>query len=421
MKRAVSFVLLCALALGLLPGCAGETGKKLTARPEACTAPPIAPQADAPAADTAGLSGFGLELLKEARRQEGGQVLLSPLSVLLALSMAANGAEGETLAQLESVLAGGASLEELNAACARLIAAYQSPGGSTRCSIANSVWLDPAGAVSDEFVGRCIGTFSAQAFRMSLSDQAVVPALNGWVSEHTGGLIPKIVDEPFDGAAALLVNALYLKNTWASEFDPNDTRERTFRHRDGREERMDFLGKHDVYLSYLRGEGAQGVLLPYDDGRLGFFALMPELYPDAPELEQWLEGLDGEALAGLLSGARDALFLSLRLPKFQAEWNGGLSDVLVSLGLDLAFDRELADFSRLGDHPEGYYISQVIHAARLEVNEKGTEAAAATVVEIAPGGAPAPPDGITLIFDRPFLYGIVDLETGFPLFLGTFE
>ena len=133
-----------------------------------------------------------------------------------------------------------------------------------------------------------------------------------------------------------------------------------------------------------------------------------------------LSSLTGEGLSALLSGREETFFLRLSLPKFEQEWSGELKDALAALGLTDAFDPDLADFSLLGDDPRGYYLSQVIHAARIEVNEEGTEAAAATVVAAASGAVP-PQEGVTLIFDRPFLYGIVDLQNGVPLFLGTFE
>ena len=121
-----------------------------------------------------------------------------------------------------------------------------------------------------------------------------------------------------------------------------------------------------------------------------------------------------------MTGAEDTYFLDLGLPKFEQEWNGQLGDALKAMGLDQAFVPGLADFSALGDNPEGYFISQVIQATKIAVNEDGTEAAAATIVEVAGTGMP-PEDGVRLVFDRPFLYGIVDLQTGLPLFLGTFE
>ena len=422
MKRALALALALTLALAL-PGCgtAAADYTVLTADPvsaayDGSTEPP----------QTA-LAGFGLDLLRGTRDQTGEPALVSPLSAALALSMAANGADGDTLAQMEAVLSGGAGLDVLNALCQDLTADYQNLGGSTQCSIANSLWVDPEGMIREDFIGRCGGIFDAQVIQAQLSDPGIVPALNGWVSDHTDGMIPEIASEPFpEEAAALLVNALYLNNTWAAEFDPNQTMERTFTHGDGAEERMDFLRHFDRSLPYLETADSVGALLPYDDGRLAFFALMPRLYPDSPDFEAWLAGLDGAELGRLVRDSRDRadFFLRLSLPKFESEWKGELKDVLTALGLELAFDDTgLADFSLLGDNPYGYYLSQVIHATKLEVNEEGTKAAAATVVE-APAGSAAPleePQGIELDFDRPFLYGIVDLENGVPLFLGTFE
>ena len=422
MKRALALILALTLALAL-PGCgqAAADYTQLTAAPIAVTY-----EGSTEPAQTA-LAGFGLDLLRGTRDQTGEPALVSPLSAALALSMAANGADGDTLEQFEAVLSGGAGLDVLNALCQELTADYQSLGGSTECSIANSLWVDPEGMIREDFIGRCGGIFDAQVIQAQLSDPGIVPALNGWVSDHTDGMIPEIVSEPFpEEAAALLVNALYLKNTWAAEFDPNQTMERTFTHGDGAEERIDFLRHFDRSLPYLETADSVGALLPYDDGRLAFFALMPRLYPDSPDFEAWLAGLDGAELGRLVRDSRDRsdFFLRLSLPKFESEWKGELKDVLTALGLELAFDDTgLADFSLLGDNPYGYYLSQVIHATKLEVNEEGTRAAAATVVE-APAGSAAPleePQGIELDFDRPFLYGIVDLENGVPLFLGTFE
>ena len=422
MKRALALALALTLALAL-PGC-GTAAADYTV----LTAEPVSAAYDGSTepAQTA-LAGFGLDLLRGIRDQTGEPALVSPLSAALALSMAANGAGGDTLEQFEAVLSGGAGLDALNALCQDLTADYQSLGGSTECSIANSLWVDPEGGIYEDFIGRCTGIFDAQVIQAQLSDPGIVPALNGWVSDHTGGMIPEIVSEPFpEEAAALLVNALYLKNTWAAEFDPVQTMERTFTHGDGAEERIDFLRHFDRSLPYLETADSVGALLPYDDGRLAFFALMPRLYPDSPDFEAWLAGLDGAELGRLVRDSRDRsdFFLRLSLPKFESEWKGELKDVLTALGLELAFDDTgLADFSLLGDNPYGYYLSQVIHATKLEVNEEGTKAAAATVVE-APAGSAAPleePQGIELDFDRPFLYGIVDLENGVPLFLGTFE
>ena len=416
MKRTLALLLACVLGLSALSGCAPASAAKELTAPKLSTTP-----ADSEEVNQA-LSAFGLELLRLARDGGKSSVLVSPLSVALALSMAANGAEGETLAQFQEVLGGGTDLVELNEACAQLMVDYQNLAGSTKCSIANSLWVDPEGQIKDEFIGKCRGIFDAQVFAAELSAPGIVKDLNGWVSKHTNKLIPEIINEPFDeDAALLLANALYLKNKWLSEFDPLSTHERDFRHEDGSSTRMDFLSKHNATLSYLQGKGGQGVVLPYDDGRLAFVAILPDLYPDSPDLGQWLNNLEGNSLSQLIINREDALFLSFAMPKFSAEWKGNLEDILPELGLEDAFDVARADFSSLGENPYGYYIDKAVHAAKIEVNEKGTEAAAATVVAANGGAAPPPLEGITLVLDRPFLYGIVDLYTGVPLFLGTYE
>ncbi len=428
MKRTLSLLLACALGLGLLSGCAQASAAKELTAPKLSVTPSNSEEVNG------ALAGFGLELLKKSRDANGEtamnsdmdhmpfSTLVSPLSVALALSMTANGAAGNTLAQFQDVLGGGVDLVELNTACAQLMADYQGLGGSTKCAIANSLWVDPEGQIKDEFIGQCRGIYDAQVFSAQLSEPGIVKDLNSWVSQHTNKMIPEIIDQPFpEETACLLVNALYLKNSWLSEFDPLSTHTMDFHHAGGPDSQVEYLRKFDTQLSYLQGKGAQGVVLPYDDGRLAFVAILPDLYPDSPDFGQWLNNLEGNSLSQLINNREDAIFLSFAMPKFSAEWKGNLEDTLPLLGLEDAFVPGAADFSSLGDSPEGYYISQVIHATKIEVNEKGTEAAAATVVAAESGAAAPPQEGITLILDRPFLYGIVDLYTGVPLFLGTYE
>lgn len=425
MKRTLSLLLACALGLSLLSGCSrASVAKELTATPIKFTdADMMAHGGDARTVHAA-LAGFGLELLQKTRDTEKKSVFVSPLSVALALSMTANGADGDTLAQFEELLGDGVSVESVNVACRGLMTVYQNLTGSTKYSIANSLWVDPDGQIKDDFVGKCRGVFDAQVFQGELSDTAIVDDLNGWVSEHTNKMIPSIINEPFsEDTALLLVNALYLKNKWLHEFDPLATHEMDFHHGDGSDSRVDFLSKGYTDLSYLQGEGAQGAVLPYDDGRLAFFALLPDVNTDAAYLSfgEWLNTLDGDSLSRLIDAREDALFLHFAMPKFTAKWSGDLTGILPEMGLEDAFVPGTANFSKMGDNPEGYFISKVIHAAKIEVNEKGTEATAATVVAANGGSAAPEPEGITLVLDRPFLYGIIDLQTNVPLFLGTYE
>ena len=443
MKRTLTLLLACALGFSLLAGCSGKSDPTRGPGDGSFAPPPREPFADlvsqaflrasSPRVEGA-LASFGLELLKQTRAANAEKAmasewdhvpfstLVSPFSVAMALSMTANGADGETLAQFQEVLGGGADTDEINAAWAQLVGDYHALGGSTQFNIANSLWKDSDGGIYEAFASKCQGGYGAQVYEADLSDPGIVDDLNGWVSEHTNKMIPSIIDQPFpEDTACLLVNALYLKNKWAKEFDPFATREMDFHYGNGSVGQVDFLQHFDTELSCMQGEGAQGAVLPYDDGRLAFFALLPDLYPDSPDFGDWLNTLDGNSLSRLLDAREDATFLRFAMPKFKADWLGNLEEILPGLGLTDTFLPGTADFSKMGDNPEGYYISQVVHAAKIEVNEKGTEAAAATVVSMDPGSPPPPEDGITLVLDRPFLYGIVDLDTGVPLFLGTYE
>ncbi|MFQ9918958.1 MAG: serpin family protein [Flavonifractor plautii] len=397
------------LVPALLAGCAAPAGVTDLSRQFEAGAP-APPEAD-PAADAA-IGTLGAELLRAAR-EPGENTLLSPLSVALALSMTANGAAEDTLAEFEALL--GADVAALNANAASLLADYAALGE-----------LHGVLHRRQPVAGRAAG--GQRIISLPVYGVLWGPALSGRSGyrrgppggeqlggEVTRGLIPEVLAEtPAPETVLLLVNALYLKNAWASEFDPLDTRPGDFTAADGSEAETDFLSNGLRAEQYFAAEGAAGVVLPYDDGRLGFLAVLPD-----GELDAWLETLDGDTLPALLAAAEEERVL-LRLPKFEAEWGGELKELLAELGLETAFDPAQADFSALGTAPDGpLYVSSVVHKARIEVNEKGTEAAAATVAGL--NGAAAPTDYRELVLDRPFCYAVVDLERGVPLFLGTFE
>ena len=405
------------LPLALLAGCGGPSSA-----PRVAGAVDLTPKNEAgdkgefqanPQADAA-LGDLGANLLR-AVRQPGENTLLSPLSVALALSMTANGAAGDTREEFEALL--GADVDALNENAASLLADYLAPEGSTQSAIANSLWVDEGLTANDLFLERCAAFYEAGVYQTDLDTQGAVDGVNDWIGQVTRGMIPQMLQQPpSEDTALLLVNALWLKTAWAEEFDPNDTHTRPFTAADGTVTDTHFLSNGIRTELYFRTAEAAGVVLPYDDGRLAFVAVLPE-----GELDGWLEGLDGETFSALMEGAEEAT-VSLCLPKFEAEWGGSLSDALKDLGLDTAFDPGRADFSALGTTAEGLplFVSSVDHRAKIEVNEEGTEAAAATVVAM-PAGAEAPSERVELIFDRPFCYAVVDRERGVPLFLGTFE
>ena len=415
MKRKLLALL---LPLALLAGCGANPSA-----PRVAGAVSLIPEHEAgdkgdfqarPQADAA-IGNLGARLLRAVRRP-GENTLLSPLSVTLALSMTVNGAAGDTREEFETLL--GADVDALNENAASLLADYLALEGSTQSAIANSLWVDEMLTANDLFLERCAAFYEAGVYQADLGAEGTRNAVNDWIDQVTRGMIPQMLQKPLaEDTALLLVNALWLKTAWAEEFDPNDTDTHPFTAADGTVTDTDFLSNGVRTEGYFRTETAAGVVLPYDDGRLAFVAILPD-----GGLDGWLEELDGETFSHLLDSAKDTL-VYLRMPKFEAEWGGSLSDALKDLGLESAFDPGQADFSALGSVEGGapLFVGSVDHRAKIQVNEKGTEAAAATVVAVPAGAEAEPMDPVELCLDRPFCYAVVDLERGVPLFLGTFE
>lgn len=410
------------LALSLLAGCAGAG---ILAPVQSSVKPLPVPQGTLPPVEALetlspdvleGYGRFSLELLRRTR-SEGENITVSPLSVALALGMTANGAAEETLAEFETLF--GLDRDELNALCARFMADYAQLGGSTEATLVNSLWADPELTLANGFVLRCQETYGAQLFQQDLQAPATVEAVNRWVSEATRGLIPSVVDRFSDEAVLALINAIYLKNKFETPFEtPTRDWEMDFTAQDGTVTHPKGMSNGTRNEQYISGGHGQGVVLPYDDGRLGLLLMLPE---EGVSLTDYLAGWEPDTVSSLLTSRRETL-VSLTCPKFKTEWSGSLNDSLQAMGLSRAFDPQEADFSAMGSADENpLYIGDVIHKTAFEINEKGTEAAAVTAVIMEPTAAMPPQDLIYLRFDRPFVYGIVDLETGTPLFLGTME
>lgn len=411
MERLLSLLLL----LVMLVGCAGERAPE----PEPIQAQPVAvdlaPAQRTVETDTA-YGDFALRLLR-AGRTEGENTLMSPLSVTLALGMTAQGAEGETAGEFSRLF--GMDQGKLAVYCRALMEDYSKLGGSTQANVFNSLWCDPDTTLEDVFIETCRSYFGAELFHADLQSPETVRTVNSWVNDATRGMIPSVVDGFDEDAALALINAVYFKNQFQHPFE-TPTHEWTldFHNADGtvaQPQGMSNGTRDEVYLSH---DGGQGVLLPYDDGRLGLLLMLPD---EGVSLTDYLATWDGATVKTLLDGQVETR-VRLTVPKFKAEWSGSLKEGLAALGLADAFDPDAADFNGMG-HRKGdpLYIGDVIHKTAFEVNEKGTEAAAVTAVIMEAASDMSPEDLVVLRFDRPFVYGIVDLENGAPLFLGTLE
>lgn len=351
------------------------------------------------------VTGFGAKLLQNEMQEENP--LVSPLSVASALSMTANGAVGETKTQMEQTL--GAGTGNLNAYFSVLQASL---GNDKQLKAANSIWMKDSGTlhVEDAFLQQNADSYAAEIYSAPFDDSTKT-AINDWVSKHTDKMIPKILDEIPSDAVMYLVSALAFDAKWDRPFKSYEVWDGAFTARNGQEQTGDFL--HGAVGQYLSDEHAEGFLKPYADGKYAFAALLPD---ETTNIENYVNQLTGERLHAILASPIDES-VEIALPKFKAEFSAELSENLKALGMTDAFDGANADFTAFGTSDEGnIYISRVLHKTFIQVDEEGTKAAAATAVEATTESAALYPHSVLL--NRPFVYMIVDLETGLPIFLG---
>ena len=404
MKRTMALFL--SLLLLLLTACGGPSYQAGELKGDPSAVPAVPAEMDLNGAADA-VTGFAVELLRQT--DTGGSTPLSPVSVVYALAMTANGAAGETLTQMESVL--GLPLEELNA-CLRAYADQLPAEDGGRCSLANSIWLrDQADrlTVEQSFLDAAAAYYDASVFRAPF-DESTLRDINAWVSDHTGGLIPSIVEEIPESAVIYLINALAFEGEWEDIYREDQVHDGTFTTEDGREQPAELM--YGAETAYLEDDLAAGFLKYYQGQNYAFAALLPN---EGVSLDDYLSSLTGERLRDLLTHPQDTV-VQTAIPKFTAETTVELNDALSALGMADAFDVGLADFSAMGASTDGpLYISRVLHKTHLTLDERGTRAGAATAVQM--DGSTADP--LSVYLTRPFLYVLMDCEAGLPLFIGT--
>lgn len=390
--------------------------------------------ADAPAAVTESveilqedinmLNGFSYRLFEQAVKSGEENPVISPVSAYIALGMVQNGALGDTLKELEDNLGETAVVNSL---AERFFAFAESIGGSTQLNIANSVWTDKRMSVNEEFLGIVKTSYDSEVFSATLPTEETKNAVNSWISDKTNELIPQFLDEaPDDDAVMLLINTLYMNAAWQDEFDPSDTYMREFALESGEKVQTDFLNSDEMLRKYIKTENAEGVILPYDDGELSFVALKPT---DGTSISDFACSLANgcrpddatkDFMYGDLStyiGKAEDTKIILSMPKFETSFTLEMNDVLKALGIEKAFDGETAELSGLGTADGNLYINKVLQKVKIKVNEKGTEAAAVTEIEVNGESAPMYENPIYLTFDSPYVYAVVD-KNNTPLFMG---
>ncbi len=359
-----------------------------------------------------GYNEFGFRLLARLGAQTPGKnILLSPASVALALAMTANGAKGETQREILAGLgADKLELDALNETNGALLSSLLSLDPRTELALVNSLWAAQSVPFKADFGSRNRSHYRAEITNVDFQDRTTCGRINAWVKERTNGKIDNLV-KPEDctrDTLLMLLNAIYFKGAWANPFDPAATRPGPFTLANGKRKQVSMMHRSGRQM-FFEDRSFQAVSIPYGKGEISFDILLPK---ERGPLLEMLKGIDAKSWAKTISRFAETN-IDLSLPRWKLEEEAELNQPLGDLGMKLAFTGK-ADFSAMTD--EQAAISVVRHKSFLEVNEEGTEAAAATAVSMVRMAAfYAKP---TVNVDHPFLCAIRHNSSGLLLFLG---
>lgn len=355
---------------------------------------------------------FGFQLFREVVAESAEpNVFISPLSVSLALGMAYNGAAGTTETAMRQTLGfDQLTLSEINDAYRGLIDQLRVLDPKVKMEIANSVWYRDGFSVDSDFIQRNQTFFDAEVQGLDFAAPGAAGTINDWVADKTHNKITEIVDDPIGQELVMfLINAVYFKGTWTTEFDPADTTQQSFTTDTAGTVQVPMMNLHSD-LSCLDTQDFQLVDLPYGDGYFRMAVILPRPGVDVDSVATQMDGTTWAGWMGQLTEQE----ADLSMPRFELEYETSLAESLKALGMGVAFDGSQADFSGINPTAD-LYISDVKHKTYVKVDEEGTEAAAVTSVEF---GVTSVPSYFTMVVNRPFLVVIHDTHTQTMLFMG---
>lgn len=355
---------------------------------------------------------FFANVFNEEAADKDDNFMVSPLSLSMALAMTWNGADVETKQAMQKVLRlDGYSDEEVNEYYKKLREALLKTDPSTKLAIANSIWTNKNVVIDSDFIKVNQDYFNSVVKSVDFADSKTVNELNQWAAENTNNLIDHVIDETDPMALMYLMNAIYFKGVWTSEFDAKNTTKKPFFYMNGKSKNVDMMHQKTDF-NYTENQLLQMVELPYGNQAFSMLVLLPK---EGKMLADIISDLQkGDSWTALASGLRKS-DVDLYLPKFKTEYSKRLNDALINMGMGIAFDPSRADFSRMSDHDA--FISFVDQFTYISTDEVGTEAAAVTVVGIELTSY-QPPRTVTFNANRPFIYIIQENSTGSILFMG---
>ena len=360
---------------------------------------------------------FGLDLFSSNANTENP--VISPLSAYLALHMVAEGADGNTKTEFETVL-GNLNMQRKLTALAKedLI----SDTTDMTFSITDSAWIDDDLHVNEEWLENILSYEQTKAFQMNLSTQDAMEQMNQWVKNSTNGMIDKMIDEPLiDETRFVLFDAIYLKGKWKNEFSQEDTHDEEFYLAGNESITVPMMNQYEENYTYLENEDLEGAILPYKNSSLAFVAIKPKSFDT--DIRTMMDNFSSNELLQFIQSGQNKL-INLKLPTFEIAFEKNLNGSLQQLGIQDAFDPDRSDLSKIGEttSKNPMYVSLVYQKAKVNVNEEGTEAAAVTeIIGVETTACFEPVESYDLYFNQPFFYMIMDTQNQLPVFMGILD
>jgi serpin B len=362
-------------------------------------------------------NSFAFDLFRAVSQQQGENLFLSPYSVSGVLGMLYNGADGETKAEIASVLGMESyTPEQVNEYYKELTTALLKVDPKTKLALANAIWANRGYTLKTPFISLNQAYYDAKVSTLDFSQSSALKTINDWCNDKTKGTIPKMIDQLNPSTAVILANAIYFKSIWTEKlkFDKSKTLDKPFYNFDGTVSTVPRMHQTPLVLLYAQMEGFGMVTLPYSNGAFAMNLILPDMGVDMGTL---VEELDGEVWQTIVNHREDTQ-VTLSMPRFKQENNlERLADILSALGMPSAFSSTQANFSAMMDAQVA--ISKVVQKSYISVDEEGTVAAAVTYtgLDMSPGPLPNPKQ-VTIVVDRPFLFVITEQSTGAILFMG---
>jgi serpin B len=356
---------------------------------------------------------FGFKLFNQlTQAQKNENIFISPSSIILALSMLYNGADGQTQQEIQETLEyQGMSLETVNQANQILQQQLSQTTPEVQLAIANSLWLREGFPIEADFLKTNQTFYQAKVTELDFKSADAAQQMNQWVEEKTQGKINQIIEQVTPNDIMFLINAIYFKGNWKVKFQESQTQNQPFYLIDGQEKQHPLMSQKNSFF-YLETKHFQGINLPYgEDGRFSLYVFLPKPEINIDDFLQTLNLENWNQWTQQFSVKKG----TIELPRFQLEYDVELKQILQNLGMIASFDPNQANFSNLSRSGD-LFVSFVKHKTFLDVNEEGTEAAASTAIGITRTSIDIAP--FEMIVNRPFFCAIQDNQTGTLLFMG---